>query len=151
MTNVCCCPLLETTMRVFHSKASEHVKWMDKGDFGIHGSHQDEGMMDAPGTLKTLYIWLYHQPLKECYIIRDYHLYCPCQQCRPPLEKHLSWHSSLLMHFQPFIHPLTTCKNTDNRFVCFLILCWLKKTVNCIFLLHFAAVNLSLSSLFSGT
>lgn len=35
-----------------------------------------------------LYIWLYHQPLKEGHIIYDHHLYCPCQHHRPALKIH---------------------------------------------------------------
>lgn len=54
----------------------------------VYGNHQEGGaVMDAPGTLKTLYIWLHHQPLKESYIIHDHHLYFPCQQYRPALQR----------------------------------------------------------------
>ncbi len=63
-------------------------------------------MTDAPVTLKTMYIWLHHQPLKESCIIHGHHLYCPCQQHRPALESP-SPHHFLLMHVQPVIYPLT--------------------------------------------
>lgn len=43
--------------------------------------------MNAPGILKALYMWFYPQLLKECGIIHNHRVHCPCQHNRPALGK----------------------------------------------------------------